>query len=239
MKSFEFFGGTSQQVTQHPIEIVKIECTIIAAASSTLYFQIHDAKSVPADGAVPLRCWPCAEMAYKEFKTDGPLGLLVGLYVCLSTTSATKTLATGNTYDLLCVEQARPENIIGANFIGDLVTPVNNLVVWTEHYAVTTKRLKLYSLEVDGTNLTAPAFIMLFALDTPTNGTKPLMQWPLAVGQVLTLQAARYFGPNGFDPQYSDSSNQWHYGCNIQISSTTGVLTLNTNGTVCIRAEYK
>ena len=80
---------------------------------------------------------------------------------------------------------------------------------------------------------------MIFAQDNPPNGAQPLMQWPLAVGQQRIGQEALYFGPNGFDPQYSDSNNAWHYGCNIQISRTPTILTTIVTGSVYIRAEYK
>jgi hypothetical protein len=64
-------------------------------ATDTIYVQLHDAASAPAEGTVPLVSIPLVAGAYYE--SDTPLDVTTGLYLCASSTRATKTLmATDN-----------------------------------------------------------------------------------------------------------------------------------------------
>lgn len=240
MKPLSYFAVTAQQVATHPVEAIKLEVTINANATAGLFLQIHDANATPAEAAVPLKVWPAAECGYKEFKR-GELGLAVGLYICLSTTAGTKTLAVGGNdkMDILEVELQKPEEPTGTTYVGDLSSNVTGLQIWTEASGAAVRK-KLISLEVDGTGLNAAAFIMFFAVDNPAEGTVPLMTLPLADNQKRTGANALKFGNAGRDMASADANGTYHYGCTVVVSSTTGTLTTIAGGqTVFIKGEYK
>jgi hypothetical protein len=238
MKPLTYFSVAAQQVATHPVEVDKLEVTLNAAATAGLYLQIHDTNQTPAEGAVPLRSWLAAECAYKEFKRAA-LTLNVGLYICLSSTAATKTLAVGGSdlMDILEVELLNPEEPTGTTYVGDTSTGVTSRQIWSEAAGATRKRL--YSLEVDGTGLSAAAYIMLFAKDSPANGDKPVFTWPLADNQVRTGANALRFGRQGIDVSAADTDGTYHYGCTVAISSTPGTLTTIVAQTATIKGEYK
>lgn len=236
MKPLSYFAQTAQQVTLHPVEVLKLEATLNAAATAGLYLQIHDANAAPADGAVPVKCWPASECQYKEFKR-GELTLAVGCYICLSTTAATKTLAGGgsDTMDILEVELFYPEYPVSTSFAGDLVSNVTRLQVWAD--AAGPK--KLIALEIDGTGLNANAFIQIFAKDAPANGDLPLMEFPIKDNQKLTAGNALKFGNDGASFKSLLDDGTIHDGLTVVLSSTAGVLTEIVGQTVNIKAEYK
>lgn len=243
MKPLKFFAVASQQVATHPILVLKLEATVNSGMTAGLYLQIFDSVSTPAEGTVPVKCWPAAECSYKEFK-NGDLSLSLGCYICLSTTAATKTLAigVGNTMDILEVEISSPELPVSSTFIGDLTTPVSGLQVWTEAAGLAARQA-LLSVEVDGTLLTtATQFVMIFATDTVNTGDAPCVGciFPIKVAQVLTRHNALRFGDRGKDVFSIDnaSPNTQRLGCTIKISSTPSTFTA-PNGTAAIKAEYK
>lgn len=64
------------------------------AGTSPVYVQVHNKTSAPADASVPLFSYKCE--AGKNFCYSFPFDgfeLGTGIYVCFSTTQATKTLA--------------------------------------------------------------------------------------------------------------------------------------------------
>lgn len=65
--------------------------------ASACFMQLHDVATTPAEGTVPLMTFPLEAGAYYE--SDTPLDVANGLYVCGSSTAATKTLIA--TADLL------------------------------------------------------------------------------------------------------------------------------------------
>ena len=241
MKTLPYFAIAAQVVATHPVAVLKLEVTLNSSATAGLYCQVHDAIAAPANGAVPLKSWPAGECAFKEFEM-GHLQLTQGLYICLSTTAATKTLAAGGSdlMDALNVELSDPEIPTGTTLVGDLTTPVAGLQVWTEA-AGATARKALIALEVDGTNLTtAQQYVQIFAQDTVATGDKPIIMFPIAVGGVLTGANALRFGIGGRDIYSRDSDTPFtaRLGCTVKISSTKSTFTACT-GTAAIRAEYK
>lgn len=134
MKALSYFNQTAQQVSTHRCGVVKIEAQANPSATTGLYFQVHDSVTTPANGVAPLKCWPLEEMGYKEFELH-ELRVATGLYVCLSTTYATKTLATGGNDNMLTLqvelqEAAKPETVETA---GDFTTTTRaSLDVWTD-----------------------------------------------------------------------------------------------------------
>jgi hypothetical protein len=60
------------------------------------YIQIHDAVAAPADGAVPLfTFWVPGKSV---FSLDVPVNVTNGIYLCNSTTFATKTIGAANCF---------------------------------------------------------------------------------------------------------------------------------------------
>lgn len=230
MKPSNFYAVTAQVAATHPMLMLKLESTLNAAATAGLFLQIHDSAVAAAEGAAPLKVWPAAECGYKEFKR-GDLTLALGCYVCLSTTSATKTLAVGanDKLDILELEFSDPERPAGTSFAGDLVSNVTGLAVWLD--AAGPK--KLLALEVDGTNLTTTCYVQLFGKDAPVNGDVPVGQYTIAATAVKTGADAWRFGETG-----RDVTDGVHDGCAVRISTTPGVLTL-TGDSARIKAEYK
>ena len=69
-------------------------CGFIASNNNAAvrYLQIHNSATTPAEGAVPMASLPIAA-GDTLVMADMPLTLSAGLYICLSETLATKTLA--------------------------------------------------------------------------------------------------------------------------------------------------
>lgn len=231
MKPLNYFAVAAQQVATHPVALLKLEATLNSSAAAGLFLQIHNSAVVPAEGAAPFKCWTAAECAYKEFKR-GELNLPLGCYICLSTTSATKTLS-ADLCDVLSVELTDPETPTGTTAAGDLTTSVTGLQVWAD--AAGPKRL--IALEVNGAGLSTVCYLQLFAKDSPANGDVPVHEIKIAATANLTGANGLRFGANGRD-MFSIDANGAHDGCTVKISTTPGVLTLTTDSAK-IKAEYK
>lgn len=77
------------QAAAGPAVLLRLRATNVSG--STIYLQLHDASSAPADTAVPAcPAVPLAAGAYYE--TDTPFTGDEGIYICASSTAATKTL---------------------------------------------------------------------------------------------------------------------------------------------------
>lgn len=79
------------QVATQPGTI--FSATVYNNSGSTVYLQLHDAVSAPANGAVPKLVEPVLAGTTGSF--DWATGRLctVGIYLCTSSTAATKTLS--------------------------------------------------------------------------------------------------------------------------------------------------
>jgi hypothetical protein len=232
MKPLPFFAVAAQQVTTHAVHVLKLEGQFLGATADR-YLQVHDSAVVAAEGSVPLKQWVIQQTSpFFQTFSAGELALTKGLYICVSNTDGTKTLS-ADTMDL-AVELTDPEQPSGTTYVGDLVTAVASLSVWNDAAGP----LHLMSLEVDGTGLGADAYIMLFAKDAPANGDKPIDQFKIKAGQVLTGVNALRFGTNGRAMQSVDNTGV-HDGCQVKISTTTGVLTAIAGTPVKIKGEYR
>ena len=60
--------------------------------NATLYVQVHDSATAPADTAVPLASFKVAAGDHLVVR-DLPIPLTHGCYICVSSTQGTKTLA--------------------------------------------------------------------------------------------------------------------------------------------------
>nr|WP_294577590.1 hypothetical protein [uncultured Rhodopila sp.] len=64
-------------------------------SAGTLYLQAHDATAAPADGTAPKLCTPVFTSNSGGFGfVDGAI-FKAGIYLCFSSTAATKTVAAG------------------------------------------------------------------------------------------------------------------------------------------------
>lgn len=235
MKPLPYYNVAGQQVATHPVSVHKIEGYFRGETDSWL--QVHDAVSAPADTAVPLKSWP-VQAAYEFHKAFemAELRLTKGLYVCISTTQATKTLS-AEKMDLH-VELAQPEAPAGTSSAGDLTTAVTELQVWAE--SAGPKRL--IALEVDGTNVVATHYVQIHSKDTVDAGAVPVAQFELEAGAVKTGLDAWRFGNDGREVGQRDETTPttWRKGCTVKLSKTAGSYTAPTDGsTVAIKAEYK
>lgn len=234
MKPLNYFDVAGQLVAKHPVVVLKLEMTTHASAANG-YWQVHDFapeynKTAPANGAVPLKTWPAAGAGgqdYKEFK-GAELMLTNGLYICFSTTEATLTLGTGNNkFATLAVEVERPDPLAAVTAVEDSGAGVQ-LEVWSE--ADGPKRL----VRVKVTNLAAAErWLMLFAEDSPADGSRPLRQWYVAGSGSLDLR----FG-DGLRFQDNDgSAGGTRRGCTLALSTTENTLTDDATDGMSIYAE--
>lgn len=236
MKPNTYFSVAAYQLMTHRVNVLKLEATMNASATPGLFLQLHDAVQSPSDGAVPIKSWPASECGYKEFK-NGELQLSAGLYVCLSTTAATKTAAGGGSdlIDILSIELTDPETPSGTSTVGTISgAGVSELEVWADADGPK----KLIRVEVDNT-AGAARYLMIFAGDSPTDGDAPIDQFTIAAGAVKTGVNALFFGESGRAVFSKDSSGVEHDGCTLKLSSTTGTLTSVVDTDTKIKAEYK
>lgn len=238
------YTRNSNLLTRQSIRVVKVEITLNASITDGLYFQLHDSNVIPANGAVPLRCWPAAECGFKDFKIE-ELSFSLGCYYCLSTTKATKTLAVGvnDLMDIAQVELADGPLTAGLNsvsVVGDLTTSVNTLQVWSEADGVTARK-KLVLIEVIGTVInTGTNYLLLFSTDAVSANDVPI-----AGGSIPLVALTNYTGANGFffgelgRVVETFTGVVWKYGCTIMLSSTAGFYTAPLTDVVCLKAVYR
>ena len=93
-------------ISSNPAVLLSI--TISNLSASAQYIQLHDAASAPANGAVPKISvyWPANTSAQLEWIASDGRDFSTGIYVCNSSTDATKTLGAA---DLMLDAQVRGE----------------------------------------------------------------------------------------------------------------------------------
>lgn len=234
MKPLSYFAVESQQVATHPVKLLKLEATLNASATAGLFLQLHDSNTPPAEGALPVKTWPAAECGFKEFEL-GELVFSAGLYVCLSTTGATKTLAVGasDKCDILNVELVDPEVPTGTSNAGTLGSGTQELQVWAD--GAGPKKLLRVEINNIGNGVN---YLMIFAKDSPANGDIPLDVITIPTGVNWTGKNALYFGQNGRDVFCKSSAGVNQNGCTLTLSSTPNFKTLTAQAAP-ILAEYK
>lgn len=222
MKNNPYYNVSGQQVTLGRIGVLKIEGNYRSADS--VFLQVHDSNTTPANGAVPLKSWPVTggtnadpapffqSFLAAEFK------VVNGLYICLSSTDATKTLS-ANVMDLF-VETDGPDPFSGATIAGDLTSAVTRQAI--ANSAKRIRRVEFLSSDIDiGTQ-----YIMLFqSFAPPTAGDKPVMSWPLA--QNTTTPQIKEFGTDGL----LLTTSQLAVSATADVFSTAG-------GNCCLKAIY-
>lgn len=228
MKTLSYFAASAAQVARHPVGVIKLEWKGATGLAAARFLQVHDAYAAPAEGAVPLKSWPIYTDAagYKLFDV-GELELVNGCYICISTTEATKTLASGSDdFSTLMVELSEAETPSGTTFAGDLTTGVESLEVWAE--SAGPKRLH----EIIATNsLGSDAWVQIHAMDTPENASL-LLSLPVANGATERFT----FGKDGRDVRKLVDGDLKE-GCTLIWSQEQNTLDAVTGGT--LQAEYK
>lgn len=230
MKTLSYFAASSAQVARHPVEVVKLEWKGATGLAAARFLQVHDAYAAPVDGSVPLKCWPIYTDApgFKLFDV-GELVLTNGLYICISTTEATKTVASGaDDFSTLTVELREAESSSGTTFVGDVTTVDEILQVWAE--VAGPKRLfEIITTNGDVVDL----YLQIHAKDTPTN--ESLVESLL----VPAGETKRFsFGKDGREVsrKVSDAIER---GCTLAYSTTSGTYTAFGGNVGAIQAEYK
>lgn len=233
MHNITYFDVAGQAVTTHRIGLIKLEVKTNSSAAAG-FIQIHDSRTVPANGAVPIKSWAVGgdESHYKEFK-NGELRLANGLYVCFSTTEATKTLGTGsNKFSTVSVELYDPEAPTGTTYVVD--TGVMEKEIWTDA-AGPKKLIRAFVTNLEGSD----TYLMLFAHD-PADGDVPIKEWKVyGTGDSLGRDSIVLdFGSSGIDVMQKTSALVTQDGCYFALSATSGELIEVVVSGMNITAEY-
>lgn len=230
MKTLSYFSASAAQVAQHGVDVIKLEWMGASGLAAARFIQVHDAYAAPEDGAVPKKVWPIYTSAagYKVFDV-GELVLENGLYICISTTEATKTLASGaDDFSTLMVELREAESPAGTSYAGDLTTADEVLQVWAD--AAGPKRL----FEIITTNsYGGVGYLQIHAANTPSDESL-VEEFEIADGETKRLT----FGKSGREVS-KKVSNAIANGCTLAYSSTAGSYTDIGAPGATIRAEYK
>ncbi len=232
MVPLNYYDVAGQQITTHNAALHKLEWTIDAgAAASGLFVQIHDKQTIPTTGNVPKKVWPTGA-SDRQFKTfaDGELRVNNGLYIVISSTEATYTVAAaGDKFDTLAVENFAAERSV--TVVGDLTSSVDELEVWAESAGPK----KLTRLQVTRSSTAATRYILLFAHDNPQTGDVPILvlgRMPISV----TISFDFDFG-DGLDVRSNDADHTLRQGCTI-CASTSAASLIVPAANFQIRAEY-
>lgn len=136
--------------------------------STATWIQLHDAKALPANGAVPKRSWQVSdESPFQQTWLEVDFVFENGLVVALSTTEDELTLAS-ETMDLF-VEGESPFNLLGTTTVGDLTTGDDLLQVTADGTPKTLVRLEFTALSDFG----ATMYAMLFCKSPTTGDVSP------------------------------------------------------------------
>lgn len=234
------FNVISKVFTQHPCQLMKFECDIDGGAATTVYVQLHDARVLPGNGAVPIKSWPVPPgqtNVYKEFK-NGDLDFQFGLIAVVSTTQATLAVGTGNNkFDSVAVELWNPDNPAGTSYAGDESTAVNTLQVWTEAQGLAANK-HLYRIIVSEL-LGLAGYVWIMADDAGTKimpGTRPMPIAASATGVVLDFGASSSAGVNNLE---QDANYTQHRGCTLVFANSATDPTQVTAGKGNLKAEFK
>jgi hypothetical protein len=204
------------------------------AGSTDAYIMLFDSATVPANGATPMKSWVAqANFEFNEHVSDG-LPCFTGLTLVLSTTKDTLTIITGgDTGDIQCeYEESRTLAKIPVTAAAS-TGGANYLQIWAD--AGTPGKLVDCSFQ---NGEAGACWLMAFASGTPpTNGSVPDWQSPTSTASNGTSPTYQ-FGKQGRDVFQKDSSQVYHNGCILVVSSTPNTLTIGTSGSNLIFADY-
>jgi hypothetical protein len=203
------------------------------SGSTDGYIMLFDATSLPANGQTPMKSWVAqANFEFNEHVSDG-LPCLKGIVLVLSSTKDTLTIITGgDTGDIQC-EYEESRTLATIPVTANAATGgANYLQVWAD--AGTPGKL----VDVTWTNGEAGScWLQAFASGTPPiNGSVPDWRSPVAIANGAS--ATYFFGKEGRDIYQKDSSQVYHNGCILVVSSTANTLMIGTSGANVVSADY-
>lgn len=152
-------GGAATFIARvHTSALIKLEVNFADGVDASAYFiQLHDSPILPAAASVPLKVWPAAEVAYKEFKR-GELGFAKGCVLVVSSTRLTYTAQATNIAQVQ-MEFADVDNPSGYTTASALVNQSLIAFDGTTLYAVYQCRI------VNPAALTVPTWAQFYALN--------------------------------------------------------------------------
>lgn len=192
------------------------------------YLQLHDAKALPADTAVPMRVWPIYMTAPFEITFIGdPIALANGAVFVVSTTRATLT-ASADTMDIF-VNGVQTSDTTGVSVAGDYTTLDEVLQVWAD--SAGPKRL----LRIEYSNVSGGGadYLQVHAGDTPLTN-KLVASFPMvAQGSSAVLE----FG-GGLECRKVIGSTIYD-GCTLAVSSAALTYSAVGSADYYLKATYK
>lgn len=225
-----YYGVSSQQVSQLPIQISQIEGYFSGAAPAWL--QLFDSCIAPGAGAVPLWEMPLnATAQFQETLQVARLNLCEGIFIGVSSTEGTYTASAS----LMDITVWTDVTVLATNVVGDKTTAVAIKQVWSR--LTTNKKLQ-------GLIITELSGLTVYVYISAANATDSLEG---SIGYLFTLapNATRrvYFGlNNGLQPLFNDVNNVLgngvvlYTGCTIMLSNVQiqngGLPTMAGNCTV-------
>jgi hypothetical protein len=228
----EGLGVASKVVHTAACNLTKIHGNFLGTTADR-WLQLHDAKALPANGAVPLRVWPVYQASaggstpFGEGFIGDDVTLANGAVFAVSTTRATLT-ASADTMDIFVNGDSSWDNT-DVSVAGDYTTLRETLQVWQD----VNGPLRLVRLEVTDNALLDAAYVQIHAGDTPATN-KIVASFPLEVLGALDL----FFGTNGLSPRRVVNGTVFD-GCTVALSSTPGTYTALGSSDVFIKASYR
>lgn len=210
-----------------PMVLKKVSGNFLGTTADR-WLQVHNAKALPADTAVPVKSYPLSTGAPFAWTTDDEeLALSVGCVLAISTTRDTLTIS-ADTADW-SVDGFTAIDDTGWTVAGDYTTGDSELQVWAD--SAGPKKLK--RIEITDVGSADTYYLMLFAHDSPQSGDVPLLQKTLAAGANYDF----FFG-DGFVPFRLATPLTNNDGCTIGISQTSGTYTPDVDEALAIKATY-
>lgn len=192
------------------------------------WLQLHDAKVLPANGAVPLRVWPLYATAPfdQNFQNDG-VTFANGCVFAVSSTQATLT-ASADTMDVY-VNGEQAQDVSDVSIAGDYSTDDEVLQVWADSAGPK----KLVRLEASDEGIdSGGVYVQIHAADTPATD-KIVASFLLTNGGTID----KSFG-DGLVPFRKDGATRYD-GCTIAVSLVQNAYDPAGFDINYIRATYK
>jgi len=217
---------TNKVVNTSPMSVDRVQGYFRGAVPSWL--QLHDAKKLPANGAVPFKTFQQPTAAAFHWGFDpGEINTSTGFVVAISTTEATLTIS-AELADIQVDGEAALDDT-GFTSVGDYTTAIQNQTVWSSANGPhTLRRVEFTALSGAGASL----YAKVYGNEAPLVGQLPLATMKLTIG------TSKDFLFN-FSPAQRFSDFPDGKGCLIVLDSTPGVLVGSYAGTdFAIKSSY-
>jgi len=203
------------------------------AGSTDAYIMLFDSATVPANTATPVKSWVAqANFEFNEHISDG-IPCLTGIVLVLSSTKDTLTIITGGDIGNIQCEYEESRTLAKIPVTSNAQTGAGSyLQVWAD--GGTPGKL----VDVTWTNNSGTAaWLMAFAAGTPpANGSVPDWQSPTSIANAAS--ATYQFGKQGRDVFQKGSTQAYHNGCILVVSTSANALVIDVGATNVISADY-